>query len=180
MFKRIWLALLVSIGCFVGVSSQANASSCAPPQPVKQELESSSIVFKGKATEVKKGGLTVFQVEEAWKGVKSTVVELYDNGWDPYTPGNEYLVFGGERDGGLRTNLCGRSGLWDQAREDAMKKENLQSTVFSPGSAPVIAKSVERTGTQSMGVVVAGAVIVLLALAAVSIVLWRNMRRGAD
>lgn len=129
----VWLAV-IGIWCTV---PQAEALSCAPPRPVHQEMQESSVVFKGKVIDIKSGGLTVFQVDQAWKGVEDPRMEIYDNGWDPYTKGTEYLVFGSQREGQLRTNLCGRTGPWDKAREEAMRDSSIQPTVLKTEGAPI-------------------------------------------
>lgn len=130
MKKLIVIVMFLMIGLTVFTLPKATALSCAPPQPVQQEMERSSVVFKGKATEIKSVGLIVFQVEKAWKGIDSPIIEVYDNGWDPFTIGADYLVFANQRDGKLKTNLCGRTGPWDKAQEDSMKETKIEPTLF--------------------------------------------------
>jgi hypothetical protein len=89
--------LLLMATFFLNTVHEAEALSCAPPQPVMQEIEQSEIVFKGEAIEIKENGLTVFQVDEAWKGVTKSTIQIYDNGWDPYKKGTVYLVFVSQR-----------------------------------------------------------------------------------
>lgn len=128
--KWTWVILLAGIGWLLSAAPLAHALSCAPPQPVREELAESDVVFKGRAVEIKDRGLTVFRVEQAWKGVDRPVLEIYDTGWDPYAKEADYLVFGSRRDGELRTNLCGRTGLWDADREAAMQKAPVRPVVF--------------------------------------------------
>jgi len=171
--NKFMVALLLGIAILLSSVSQAIALSCAPPQPVKKEMEQSSIVFKGKAIEIKKNGLAVFQVEEAWKGVSQPVIQVYDNGWDPYIEDADYLVFGSLQDGKLRRNLCGRTGLWDKAQEDAMKEADLTPIAFNKEEALPI--PVERS---HVGFVMPAALLSFLILFAV--VLWRRLRRRSD
>lgn len=169
----IWIAV---VGFFLSIAPQAEALSCEPPQPVKQEMERSSIVFKGKAIQIKNGGLTVFQVEVAWKGVKGPIVEIYDNGWDPFKKNTEYLVFGSEKDGERRMNLCGRTGQWDKAREEAMKETDIQPTVFQK-EATVKERS-EQSRLQIGTIILAVLLISLISM--LCIVMWRRKIRRTD
>lgn len=130
--KKLLASLLFLTTCLVMYAApEAGALSCAMPGPISLEIEASSVVFKGKAIEAKGDGLTVFQVDQAWKGVDGPVVEIYDTGWDPYGIGFEYLVFGSENNGKLRTNLCGNTGQWNAGREQAMKETKLAPAVFN-------------------------------------------------
>ncbi|XEC95778.1 hypothetical protein AB6A23_04195 [Paenibacillus tarimensis] len=140
-----------------------------------QELESSSVVFKGRAIEIKNEGLTIFQVEEAWKGVEEAHIEIYDNGWDPYSVKTDYLVFGSLRDGELRTNLCGRTGPWDNTREEAMNKTGIQSAEFFNNEVPPTTNGhLERSWSQTEAVIlVIFTFLIILSL----IVVWRRKRR---
>jgi hypothetical protein len=90
-------------------------------------MDRSDVVFKGKAVEIKKDGLTVLRIDEAWKGVETQQIEIYHNGWDPFIKDTVYLVFGSVQEGKLRMNLCGRTGPWDNAKEEAMKDSGIKS-----------------------------------------------------
>lgn len=70
--KKLFTAILLIIVAFIlWTAPQAEALSCAEPRPVKEEMDRSTVVFKGKAVEIKKDGLTVFRIDEAWKGVET-------------------------------------------------------------------------------------------------------------
>lgn len=175
MKKLIGIVILAMIGFALYNVPNAEALSCAPPQPAKQEIEQSSVVFKGRAIDIKSGGLTIFQVEVAWKGIDDQIVEIYDNGWDPYTKGTEYLVFGSQRDGKLKTNLCGRTGPWDTAREEAMKGTNLDPIVLKNEVPQIVGDSSERFNRQIWPVIMAIFTLSLILL--ISIVMVSKKRK---
>ncbi|MDQ8739497.1 hypothetical protein [Paenibacillus sp. LHD-38] len=132
--KKLFTAIqLILVAFILWTAPQVEALSCAPPRPVKEEMDRSTVVFKGKAVEIKKDGLTVFRIDEAWKGVETPQLEIYHNGWDPFIKDTVYLVFGSVQEGMLRMNLCGRTGPWDNAREAAMKDSGIKS--IKPGSS---------------------------------------------
>jgi hypothetical protein len=174
MKKIVLIALLAGIAIILSTVPRVGALSCAPPKPVKQEMERSSIVFKGKVVDIKKEGLTTFQVEEAWKGVEGSIVEIYDNGWDPYMKNTDYLVFGAPQDGKLKTNLCGRTGSWDQAREEAMKDIDKQPTLLSGVARSDVTGRLAQPGLDSGTFVI---LVILFVLIVISIVIWRVKKR---
>lgn len=83
-------------------------------------------MFMGKVIKANQEGLAVFRVEKAWKGVTGPDMEIYDNGWDPFQVGERYLVFGGERKGELRMNLCGRTRIWHDAHEQVFRDAGIE------------------------------------------------------
>lgn len=165
LFTAMLLILVVTILC---AAPQAEALSCAPPLPVKEELDDSTVVFKGKAVQIKKDGLTVFQIEEAWKGVETSQLEIYDNGWDPFIKDTEYLVFGSVQDGVLRMNLCGRTGPWDNERAVAMKDSGIKS--INPGLT-MDAEQSKQQGGYAIPVII---VVIVVAFLLLFIFLIRN------
>lgn len=129
--KRFLILLLLAALLFPSVAPRVQALSCAPPGPVQEELERSSVVFKGKVKAIERDGLAVFQIEQAWKGVTGPEFEIYQSGWDPFTKGEVYLVFGTEQqDGTLRTNLCGLTGLWSDSSAEVMQELGIEPQVF--------------------------------------------------
>lgn len=176
MKKLIVIILLTMVLFALGTAPQTEALSCAPPQPVKQEMERSTVVFKGKVIDIK-NGLTVFQVEEAWKGVEESTFEIYDNGWDPFIKGTDYLVFGSVWEGKLRTNLCGRTGPWNKTQEDAMKETNIEPNVFKK-EAPLVAVENSEQSMPQMGLIILAIVLFLILLSFV--VVWRRKNRRTD
>jgi hypothetical protein len=173
MKKRIVIVMLAMIGS-IHIAPKVVALSCASPQPATQEMERSSVVFKGRVIEIKSGRLSVFQVEKAWKGIESPIVEIYDNGWDPYTTGTDYLVFGSQRDGKLRTNLCGRTGPWDTAQEEAMKEIKLEPTTFIKEAPQVLVESSKQFKPQTWNVMMA---ILLFLIFLLFSLLWIRKKR---
>ncbi|MDR6555079.1 hypothetical protein [Paenibacillus qinlingensis] len=149
MKKLFVIVMFAVIGSILNTVPKVEALSCAAPHPTIQEMERSSVVFKGRVIETKTEGLTVFQVEKAWKGIEDPVFEIYDTGWDAYTIGADYLVFGSQREGKLRTNLCGGTGVWDAAQEAAMREIKLEPTVFKKESSQVSVESSNRFYQQS-------------------------------
>ncbi|WP_106769169.1 hypothetical protein [Paenibacillus faecalis] len=88
----------------------ASALSCAGPKPVTEEIERSTITFKGTLISESSDSLT-FQVSTWWKGDPSqTTVTLKANIWVVFEPGKEYIVFAGKQNGKLTPNLCGNTG----------------------------------------------------------------------
>ncbi|GBG05532.1 hypothetical protein PAT3040_00012 [Paenibacillus agaridevorans] len=175
--KKI-IALILMIGSCLTLASlpSVQALSCAEPEPAAEELARSSVAFMGQAIAANKEGLTIFQVQTAWKGVAESRIEIYDNGWDPYEPGQTYLVFGGEREGKLRTHLCGRSGLWNASRELAMKDIAIQPIPISSEASRIDPSSSPPSNSNALIpalVAVAG----LLAVSIVAIWLIRLRRR---
>ncbi|MBD2862120.1 hypothetical protein [Paenibacillus oceani] len=171
--KKLILAVWIAMFGMWSAVPEAQALSCAPPRPVNEEMDTSSVVFKGTVIEIRQGGLTVFQVDRAWKGVDGPRVQIYDNGWDPYTKGADYLVFGGQREGQLRTNLCGRTGPWDPARDEAMKGAGIQPAVFQTEQAPVSGTPAEQAGRYTGVLVWTGILLVAIS----GIVLYRNKKK---
>ncbi|MCR8656072.1 hypothetical protein NV377_13905 [Paenibacillus sp. T3-5-0-4] len=141
------------------------------PRPVKEEMDLSSVVFKGKAVEINKDGLTVFLIDEAWKGVETSQLEIYHNGWDPFVKNTEYLVFGSVQEGKLRMNLCGRTGPWDIAREAAMKDSGFKST------KPGLSMEWDQSQHQMGYVIPASIVVVAVVLLLLFMILIRTKRK---
>lgn len=124
---RIFAVLLVLVvSLTLPDLTKVQALSCEKPGPLSEELARSAVVFKGEVVATYKDGQTIFEVQTAWKGVADSRIEMYDNGWDPYVPGQTYLVLGANRDGELRTQLCGWSGPWDATRENAVEDAGLK------------------------------------------------------
>lgn len=170
--KKIFTVILLILVTFIlWTAPQVDALSCAPPRPVNEEMDVSTVVFKGKAVAIKKNGLTVFQIDEAWKGVTTSRLEIYDNGWDPFIKDKEYLVFGSVQEGKLRMNLCGRTGPWDNAREDAMKDSGFKSIL--PGSTMEAEQFKQQTAYVFPALIIAIIVFLLLLF----IVLIRRKRQ---
>lgn len=170
--KKIYTAILLILVAFIlWTAPQAEALSCAEPRPVKEEMDRSTVVFRGKAVEIKKDGLTVFRIDEAWKGVETPQLEIYDNGWDPFIKDTVYLVFGSVQEGKLRMNLCGRTGPWDNAREEAMKNSGIKSI------KPELSMEVEQTKQQIGDVIPAITVVIVIVLLLLVIVLIRRKRQ---
>jgi hypothetical protein len=174
MKKLIVIMMLALIGFLLNPVPKAGALSCAPPEPASQEMERSSVIFKGRAIEIKSEGLTVFQVEKAWKGIEGPIVEIYDNGWDPFTKDTDYLVFGSQRDGKLRANLCGRTGPWNTAQEDAMKETKLEPIVFKKEA---VVESSKQFNSQTWIIIMA---ILLLLFILIFCIVWIRKKRGRD
>ncbi|GBG09747.1 hypothetical protein PAT3040_04408 [Paenibacillus agaridevorans] len=137
-------------------------------------MDHSTVVFKGKAVEIKKDGLTVFRIDEAWKGVNTQQFEIYDNGWDPFIKDTVYLVFGSVQEGKLRMNLCGRTGPWDHAREAAMKDSGIKS--IKPDPIMEAEQPKQQMGNTLPATIVIIAVALLL-LVLVVLIRRKRMRR---
>lgn len=167
---KIRMLLILMLGGYLALffPYSAHALDCAEPGPVTDEIDRSSIIFMGKAVTVNREGLTLFQVQTAWKGVDPnyTQIEIYSNGWDSYEPGQFYLVFGGQREKKLQTHLCGHSGLWDATKELVMQNAGLQPILIN-GETKEIAQS---SSTESDIAVLA--IIFGLVIAAIGAMMW--------
>lgn len=140
--------LVVLMSSILFPSPYAGALSCAPPPPVEEEFASSSVVFAGKVLKANKEGLAVFRVEKAWKGVSGPDMEIYDNGWDPFQVGERYLVFGADREGELRMNLCGRTGLWYDSHEQVFREAGIEP-VYVRESGDELSAKVTRQDSEA-------------------------------
>lgn len=140
---RKWLAATIVLLLWATMLAlpKAEALGCASPGPIAKEMPGSTVVFKGKALLASEDGLTIFEVDRAWKGVERSRVEIYDTGWDQYEIGADYLVLGHDKNGQLRTNLCGNTGLWSQEKENVMA--GLLSIVVQPDESTNGARSVQ-------------------------------------
>lgn len=180
MRKIVSIGLLV-IAVLVTVVPQANALSCAPPGPVKEEVERSNVVFKGKVTESENEGLgeepLVFQVEKVWKGVTDPVIEIFGNGWDPYSEGKEYLIFGTEQDGKLITNLCGHTGPWDSERLHTMNDLKIKPMTFTKEDFERYSDQVNQAHEQTRISNFGWTVVLLFIIVAFITIVTRKMRR---
>ncbi|MDQ6423219.1 hypothetical protein RB620_27700 [Paenibacillus sp. LHD-117] len=175
MSKRIRLILVVLIlGVALGTAHRADALSCAPPGPASEELNESAVVFKGTAIAAKRSGLTAFRVERGWKGIESGRIELFDNGWDPFQLNKEYLVFGSMRDGELRMNLCGNTGVWDANRDKAMQQADVEPTVF--GAASLVEEEPAQPRSLKLGIREASTIL-LFSIPVLALIVWMARRR---
>lgn len=174
MKTRIVFIVLAMFGGIFSAASPSEALSCASPGPVLEEMERSAVVFKGKAVEIKDGGVAVFHVTQAWKGVEEPIFEINDNGgWDPFKLNTSYLVFGSEREGELRMNLCGNSGVWNPDREVAMHEADIPYILFDEPLQQEQNPPEHSKREIAVTVIVIGVVVFVGIIA----VVWRKNRR---
>ena len=119
------------------------ACSCVPPDPPREALANSSVVFMGTAVSVpafedddgfSEGTDTVrieFDVQTVWKGTVSQPMFLTTRRWSescgyPFVEGVTYVVY--SRDG-LTVSLCSRTGPFSEATEDLIE--------LGQGSVPI-------------------------------------------
>ncbi|MEN2767878.1 hypothetical protein [Ornithinibacillus xuwenensis] len=105
------------------------ACSCVEPQSVQDELERSSVVFRGKVMEmndVNYSKKVLFNVKEIWKGFEEsqTIIKTGMGGGDcgfEFKTGQEYLVYArGMNEYGdyYSTGICDRTSVIQSAGED--------------------------------------------------------------
>lgn len=88
----------------------ASALKCASKNPILEEMENSTLTFKGTLI-AESNNLLTFQVSTWWKGDSSqTKVILHSNIWIPFEQGKEYVVLAGEQNKQLSPLLCGNTG----------------------------------------------------------------------
>jgi hypothetical protein len=182
--RSAWAFLLVVLLCSIVHSTPyADALSCAPPPPVEEEFASSSVVFAGKVLKANKDGLAVFRVEKAWKGVTGPDMEIYDNDWDPFQIGERYLVFGADREGELRMNLCGRTRIWYDSHEQVFRDAGIEPVYVREDDILPVEVTRPETGTGTgagtgTGTGISSAQVVLLVFGGVGIVVLVAVRRA--
>lgn len=131
--KRLFLLLLVAIGCLAISPGRAWACTCLPPGAAAEELAKSTAVFAGKAIDLDvPAGARIssadlvrvtFQVYTVWKGlVHDTLVVTTARGSAscgyPFSEGLEYLVYAYGTETELEVGLCSRTWLLSAAGED--------------------------------------------------------------
>jgi MYXO-CTERM domain-containing protein len=113
--------------------SQANdayACSCVPPPPVATAVGESSAVFAGTIVALTPPSLpsndmvATFSVERVWKGATNqTAIEVRTPSSSAacglsFAPGQKWLIYANESEGGLSAILCSRSTLYSNAQAD--------------------------------------------------------------
>ncbi|WP_422659496.1 hypothetical protein ACK8P5_02875 [Paenibacillus sp. EC2-1] len=87
-----------------------SALKCASPRPVIEEMEYSTLTFKGTLV-AESNNILTFQVSKWWKGDSSqSIVMLHSNFWTFFERGEEYVVFAGNQNKQLSPLLCGNTG----------------------------------------------------------------------
>lgn len=132
--RKIILSLFIIVGLCNINTAIVSACSCASPFPSPQEsLKKSTVVFAGKVTgmDIPNGivistadpVLVTFDVSEIWKGpdYKTLVVTTARDGVScgySFEQGEEYIVYAYGEEDKLSTNICSRTELIANAKED--------------------------------------------------------------
>ncbi|MEZ0315008.1 MAG: hypothetical protein ACAI38_24825 [Myxococcota bacterium] len=129
----------------------AHACSCVPPRPAKVELERADAVFHGTVVSIEpvesagaastspEGRLAVtFEVARVWKGditkklVVSSISPHVGMCEIDFAVGEEWVIYGTDKDGKLHTGLCTRSHRTDK------KKPSADLKVLGAGKPPKV------------------------------------------
>ena len=137
-----FLMLLLCISSY----SDALALSCAEPRTIQDEYAYSEIVFRGLAEEVDGAHIT-FRLLESWKGPTPVVMNLMvSNMWMDIVQGEQYLVYAtNHSEYGLSANICGRTGLWEQTREDTDHFPNAGEVLVEERELELTSELVRKT-----------------------------------
>ena len=115
------LALILGLAAF----EAALACSCAPPPPPQQARDSADAVFSAKvlkAPKVPRDYMLRLQVADSWKGADCGELEIgagFATCIGDFEKGKTYLIYAYRtEEGGLRTNLCTRTAVIEDAAED--------------------------------------------------------------
>jgi hypothetical protein len=107
--------------------SVSYACKCIEQKSVEEELESSDTVFKGKIIEMKQDRHSrkiLFEVNNIWKGLSTSQVELIDEPSScsiEFNEGQEYLVYAKKYEADvLTTNICDRTVELTKANNDLL------------------------------------------------------------
>lgn len=128
--KRILLKLFVFLILLFANINSIMACECIKPENPAKALENSKAVFSGKVTDIDRNYLPLylgnkieFQVYNSWKGVSDKSVTIYAEessaacGYK-FEENKEYLVYAYEDEGKLKTGLCTRTNLLENAQQD--------------------------------------------------------------
>jgi len=155
MKPKIFLFILIITNFFLLNTILVDACSCLPPSSPKVSLEEANAVFAGKVIDIDTpngisiGGAdpvrVIFEVSEIWKGsdfktVTITTARDSTSCGYPFRKGEEYIVYAYSEGGELSTNLCSRTNLLANAKED-LEELGSGNLPANPGSDYVYPKS---------------------------------------
>jgi hypothetical protein len=140
---HIIIGILVTF-IMVGNVPEVQACSCAEPWPVEKALEKRDAVFSGTILKIEEPDQTLIQssaapvevtikVDKVWKGdlkevvIIKTALSEASCGY-PFVENQDYLIYASGVGEELRTGLCERTTLLDQAKEDLK--------ILGPGKTP--------------------------------------------
>lgn len=124
MPRVLWACLaLVAV---LAMPSAARACSCVRPPPPLAATEKADVVFEGRAAAPSTEGMrirTTFEVLRTFKGDTGTHVDVLTMSSSAacgrrYVPGESYMVYAYESNGGLADNLCSRTRRSSEAAVD--------------------------------------------------------------
>jgi len=181
---NIRLFVAASIVAVLAAPRVAAACKCMPPPPPQEAMAGSAAVFEGTVTDVRKpqsgdepSQMSVeveLRVGRRFKGAEADTVTVFTAessaacGYG-FEPGGTYLVYAGETDGQLSTNLCSRTARIEDASADLAALGGDTPPEPDPGSEPQPPPTVEPgkrgCGGCTTGAGSGGAAGLLLALA---------------
>jgi hypothetical protein len=129
--KKLFLtfSLLICLATFVLTvkPSVSYACKCVESKLVKEELELSDTVFKGKIIEIiqdKHSRKILFEVSSIWKGLSTSQIVLIDEPSScsiDFNDGQEYLVYASNNGNDVLTsNICNRTVEIKSADQDLL------------------------------------------------------------
>ncbi len=129
MKKYVGIGLVALLFAIV-LTSFSLACSCMMTGTPAEHLGVFDAVFEGEVTEIEHNtrGVTdfyeiEFKVSRAWKGVTHDEIEIETSdssascGFN-FVEGKKYIVYANDEEGRLTVNICSRTALVDDARED--------------------------------------------------------------
>ena len=127
MSKILFLIVLCAAFLILSVSD-VSACSCVKPKPVEEVYEYTDAIFSGKIISTKLHGKyarrIIVKVEKSWKGklpktVTISTIAVGSMCGYSFTVGKRYLIYaGGDKMTDLSTDICTRTSLLSQAKED--------------------------------------------------------------
>ncbi|WP_181884469.1 hypothetical protein [Neobacillus piezotolerans] len=162
---------------WIGGPTQVAACSCAGPQPVETEFQNKTAVFSGKVLKIEDRNFNllsqssadpltvIFEVKSVWKGpsesqlIVTTAKSTASCGAN-LIEGNEYMVYASGNLGDLKTGLCDRTELLQNATEDLQ--------ILGPGKTPAKIVDLEHSGAGTSKWILGSGLVLLLAILYVS------------
>ncbi|SEN38465.1 hypothetical protein [Lihuaxuella thermophila] len=129
MKKSRWIVAGCIYSCIVWLlfPLKADACSCVPTGPPRQEMAESDAVFSGKVIRISEESMqkrVIFHVDSVWKGIETSEVMVVTHSQEPacgypFVEGERYLVYARVHDQGeWTTSICSRTKLYSSAKDD--------------------------------------------------------------
>jgi len=126
--NKNFVSIAICAAVFILSASEVFACTCVKPKPVKEVYEYTSAIFSGKIISTrlsgKYGRKIIIRVEKSWKGklpktVTISTIAVGSMCGYTFTVGKRYLIYaGGDKATDLSTDICSRTSLLSEAKED--------------------------------------------------------------